>query len=208
MQRLAILGASGHGKVVADTAVQAGWKIISFFDDCWPTPHDGQQNRIVGNTNLLIKERDNFDGIIVAIGNNQIRLRKTQELSRAGLPVTSLAHPFSYISNDVKIGEGTVIFAGAVVQPGTILGNASIVNTGATIDHDCNIAAGSHICPGAHLAGGVTVGMCTWVGIGSSIKQNICIGSDVTIGAGAVVIRNVPSDVTMFGVPARAVKKD
>ncbi len=207
MQRLAILGAGGHGRVVADTAVQAGWETISFFDDFWPNISNGKKPPVVGNTEILLDLRDRFDGVIVAIGNNRARLRKLQEISNAKLPIVSLFHPFSYVSDDVKIGKGTVIFAGAVVQPGSILGNGSIINTGATVDHDCLLAAGSHICPGAHLAGGVSVGECTWIGIGSSVNQNISIGSDAIIGASTAVTKDVPNNTTMAGVPARAIQK-
>jgi len=206
MSKLAILGASGHGKVVADTALQAGWEEIVFFDDAWPEFHKNGSYLVKGNTESLLSSSE-FDGVVVAIGNNQLRLKQTQILLDAGFNLPTLVHPRAYVADDVVIDAGSVLFAGSVVQPGTRLGKAVIVNTGATIDHDCTIAEGVHIAPGAHLAGGVSVSELTWIGIGASINQYLNIGANVTIGAGAAVINELADGLTVIGVPARALKK-
>tara|TARA_A100001391_G_scaffold125291_1_gene85479 strand:+ start:27526 stop:28152 length:627 start_codon:yes stop_codon:yes gene_type:complete len=207
MRRLAILGASGHGKVVADTAIRAGWETIAFFDDSWGNAQPNTAFSVIGKTSTLIDMADKFDGAIIAIGDNRTRLMKALQLSDAGLPLPNLVHPYSYVANNVIIGAGTVIFAGAIIQSGTSIGPASIVNTGATVDHDCSLSAGSHISPGAHLAGSVHVGECAWVGIGSTVNQNLSIGDDAIIGANAAVITDVRNGVTMVGVPANVLQK-
>lgn len=200
---LAILGASGHGKVVADTAFESGWQSLMFFDDgdvgrdrlgTWP---------IVGGTTELLASLAKFGGVIVAIGHNRTRLAKTRELSAAGANLVTLVHPRAYVARDVRLGAGTVVFAGAVVQPGATIGAGVIVNTGATVDHDCVLADGVHVCPGAHLAGGVSVGECAWLGIGCVVKQYTAIGVDAVVGGAAAVMTPVPDGTTVVGVPAR-----
>jgi sugar O-acyltransferase (sialic acid O-acetyltransferase NeuD family) len=204
MKRLAILGASGHGKVVADTALSAGWAEVVFFDDGWPGLQANGHWPVVGDTRSLMERLAGFDGAIVAIGRNEVRLEKTRALERAGAKLVSLVHPSAVISTHAVVGPGSVVFAGAVIQVDSRLGKACIVNTGATLDHDCTLGDAVHICPGVNLAGGVQVGDLAWVGIGSSVKQLVRIGSRVTVGAGAAVISDVADGDTVVGVPARA----
>lgn len=204
---LAIVGASGHGKVVADTALECGWQSLTFFDDGahprgrfvdWP---------VVGSTATLLASLSEYSGVIVAIGHNRVRLSKVRELWAAGANMVTLVHSMAYVARDVRLAAGTVVFAGAVVQPGATIGAGVIVNTGATVDHDCVLADGVHVCPGAHLAGGVTVGECAWLGIGCVVKQYIAIGADVVVGGAAAVMTPVPDGITVEGVPARPMSK-
>jgi len=206
MKRLAILGASGHGKVVADCAECAGWNEVVFFDDAWPSCSVNGIWKVVGDTNALLSDLALFDGVIVAIGNNDTRLRKQLELLSRGASLVSVIHPDSLISKYAELGIGSVVMAGAVINVGTKLGCCCIINTGSTIDHDCVLEDAVHISPGVHLAGGVTVGECSWVGIGSNIRQLVKIGKQTVIGAGSVVIKNIPDSVTAFGNPAQIVK--
>ncbi|WP_235040391.1 acetyltransferase [Vreelandella profundi] len=204
MRRLAVLGASGHGKVVAETALQCGWESIVFFDDAWPEVQINGSWAIVGNTQALIQQLSEFDGVLVGIGNNHVRLEKVRQLKTLNAPLATLVHPAAVVSNTVLLGAGSVVFAGAVIQIDSQLGEACIVNTRASVDHDCSLSDGVHICPGATLAGGVTVAEASWVGIGACIKQLVNIGSNATIGGGAAVIRDVPCGQTVIGVPARS----
>ncbi len=205
MKALAILGASGHSKVVADTAAQSGWATIHHYDDTWPTQQHIENRPIVGNTTTLLKQGHQYAGILIAIGDNPTRLRKTRQIQQAQHPLTTLQHPTAYLAANVVLGVGSLICAGAVIQPGTTIGIASIINTSASIDHDCHLADSVHISPGAHLAGNITVGENSWVGIGVSIKHNLTIGANVTIGAGAVVITDIPDNTCVAGVPARPI---
>ena len=207
MNNLAILGASGHGKVIADSAESAGWKNIVFYDDAWPKDKTNGIWPVMGNTKDLIKNLSDYDGIVIAIGNNQERILKQTELLNHGVKIVSIIHPGAQISKHVEIGAGTVVMAGAVINVDTKLGECCIVNTGATLDHDCILGNGVHISPGAHLAGSVTIGEGSWVGIGANIKQLITIGNKATIGAGAVVVNNVEESSTVVGVPAKSLKE-
>lgn len=201
--RLAILGASGHGKVIADTALQAGWHEVVFYDDAWPSLQANGRWPVIGDTQCLIAQLGEAEGVIVGIGNNRVRLQKTRELATCGARLISLMHPDAIVSHYAELGQGSVVLAGGIIQVDCRIGEACIVNTRASIDHDCYLADGVHICPGTTLAGSVSVGEASWIGIGASIKQLICIGNDVTVGAGAAVIADVPDGQTVVGVPAR-----
>lgn len=206
MKKLAIVGAGGHGKVIADIAQASGWKTIVFFDDLSTETNNGAWP-ILGNFNTLMATLAEYDGVIVAIGNAEARWLKQSALTNAGAKMITLIHPFSSVSKYAILGSGTVVMPGAVINVGTKVGEACIINTGATVDHDCEIGHASHICPGVNLAGSVNVGSFSWIGIGSSVCQGIRIGSRVLLGAGTVVIWDVENDSKMVGNPARLISK-
>tara|TARA_R110002095_G_scaffold113855_2_gene99370 strand:- start:6757 stop:7377 length:621 start_codon:yes stop_codon:yes gene_type:complete len=206
VKRLAILGASGHGKVVADTAECCGWQSIEFFDDAWPSLGHNGVWPVEGNTTKLIERLAEFDGVVVAIGNNSIRHAKLLDLQAAGAPMPSLVHPSASVSRYASIGVGSVIFSGVVVNANALVGLGAILNTSCSVDHDCVLGEAVHISPGARLAGGVRVGNHSWVGIGASVRQLICIGMRAMVGAGSAVVSDVPDDVTVAGVPAKRMR--
>jgi len=205
MKRLAVLGASGHGKVVAEIAELLGWN-VTFFDDAFPEMSKLEVWQVKGTTTDLLATLSDFEGCIVAIGNNEIRLDKALMLESKQANLVALVHPLAVVSQYSQVGVGSVVMAGAVINPFTSIELANIINTGATIDHDCILGAGVHISPGANLAGAVCIGNQSWVGIGAVIKQGLLIGEKVTVGAGAVVVSNLPSNVVAIGVPAKVKK--
>lgn len=207
MRKLAILGASGHGKVVADTAECCGWQAVEFYDDAWPGLQHNGAWPVLGDTATLLERIDAVDAVVVAIGNNRVRQAKLLELQAAGARLCSLVHPAATLSRHAALGDGSVVFAGAVVNAGAQIGFGSILNTGCSIDHDCVLGVAVHVSPGARLAGGVTVGNFSWIGIGASVRQLIEIGAEVTVGAGAAVTADVRSGVTVVGVPARVLTR-
>ncbi|VXC24879.1 Acetyltransferase [Pseudomonas sp. 8BK] len=204
MKRLAILGASGHGKVVADVAELCGWD-VAFFDDAFP---DAQYNgawAIEGGTDELLQQADRFAGVIVAIGHNRTRLAKLRLLRDKGFPIETLVHPQACVSRHAVVESGCVVFAGAVVNAFARVGEGCILNTLCGVDHDAVLDAGVHVSPGACLAGGVRIGEATWIGIGASVRQLVNIGANVVVGAGAAVVGELPDNVTVVGIPARIV---
>lgn len=206
MNRLAILGASGHGKVVADTAECCGWKCVEFFDDAWPALQQNGVWPVVGDGVGLMARLSDFDGVVVAIGNNHDRYAKLIELQAEGARLVRLVHPAATVSRYASIADGTVVFACAVVNAGARISLGGILNTGCSIDHDCVLGDAVHISPGARLAGGVQVGDLSWVGIGASVRQLISIGPRVVVGAASAVVSDIPNDVTVAGVPARRMR--
>jgi sugar O-acyltransferase (sialic acid O-acetyltransferase NeuD family) len=204
MKQLALLGASGHGKVVADAALAAGWQSVFFFDDAWPGVSKNGHWPVSGSTATLLERLHEFDGVLVTIGNCALRWQKQQALQIAGARLATVVHPRAWVSPFARLGLGTVVMAGAVVNVDAVVGESSIINTGATVDHDCTLAHAVHISPGAHLSGNVSVGACSWVGVGVAVRQGARIGAGVVAGAGAVVVATVADGLTVVGNPAQA----
>jgi sugar O-acyltransferase (sialic acid O-acetyltransferase NeuD family) len=208
LSRLLIIGAGGHGAVVAEAAAAQGcWDEIAFLDD------DLSINKVIefpvlGKPNEISRFSDKHTSAIVAVGDNRRRLRFMEEISRQGTSLASVVHPAAVISPSVKIAAGTVAFAAVVINARARIGSGCILNTGATVDHDCVLGAGVHVSPGANLAGGVTVGDCAWVGIGAAVKEGICIGADAVVGAGAAVVSDIDDGDIVAGVPARTLKQE
>mgnify|MGYP000586018273 CR=1 FL=1 len=206
MPVLAILGASGHGKVIAEAALLSGeWTDVVFFDDAYPSVKMIESWSVVGNTQNLIDQSSVYPGVVIAIGNNEIRLSKQAELLKQHCNIVSIIHPFAVVSPSSNISRGTVVLAGAIINPFCKIGEACILNTGATVDHDCRLSNGVHISPGVNLAGGVLVGRASWLGIGSCVKQQVSIGENVIVGAGAAVIGDTSDNCTLVGVPAKLI---
>lgn len=206
MRRLAILGASGHGRVIADAALAAGWEAVAFYDDAWPGVSASGPWQVVGRTADLRRDAAQLDGAVVGIGDNVTRLVKLRELLAGGALLVSVVHPDAVVSTRAEVGQGSVLLGGAVVNPFARLGRGCIVNSGASVDHDCQLADGVHVSPGAHLGGGVRVGEASWIGIGASVIQGVSIGAGATVGAGAAVVDDVADGATVVGVPARPVR--
>lgn len=203
MKRLAILGASGHGKVVADAAESSGWDEVVFFDDAWPDCKGNSVWTVLGNTADLLASVSDYSGIAVAIGNNRIRLEKLRLLRSLSVSLPSIIHPHAVISRYAEVGDGCVVCAGVVVNAESEIGFGSILNTACSIDHDCVLEEGVHVSPGARLAGGTKVGRCAWIGIGAVVRQHMSVGAYSVVGAGSVVVKDIPENVTVMGVPAQ-----
>lgn len=203
-KRLVILGAGGHGKVVADIADEMEeFEEILFLDD-ESTEEYVLDFPIVGKCKDYEKW-GNDTAFFVAIGNSEARERWTNILYRSGRTTPCLIHPKAVIGQESIIGYGTAIMAGAVVNPGCIIGNGVILNTCSSIDHDNRIGDYCHVSVGAHLAGNVKVGKHTMIGAGATVINNVEIADNCMIGAGAVVVKDIDEKGTYAGVPARKI---
>ena len=180
--KVLILGAGGHGKVVADILLKQGMSVLGFLDDdpaLWGNEQLGIP--ILGGIDQFA--RYSPEGLVLGIGSNRVRQRIVTRLGGCAEPLW--------------------IAANVVINADSSIGDHVIVNTGATVDHDCTLCDFCHVAPGVHLAGGVTIGTGTLMGIGSVTIPLCSIGEWSTIGAGATVIRDIPSRVTAIGTPAR-----
>lgn len=198
LNRLVIVGAGGHGKVIADIAVKNGYTDIAFLDDnnvgnCIGFP-------IVGKCCDAKTLNDGNTDFVIGIGNNNVRKDIAE---KNNVNWVTLVHPSAQKAMNVKIGKGTVVMANAVVNVCTSVGEHCIINTGAIVEHDNKIGDFVHISPKAALGGTVCIGAKTHIGIGATVINNISICEDCTIGAGAVVVKNIENFGTYIGVPAR-----
>jgi acetyltransferase EpsM len=193
-----LFGASGHGKVIADIAAASGIEIKAFID------HDISKTECYGFP-VLKTIPDNTDHLVISIGNNLTRKKIAEQIDKE---IGTLIHPKSIISGSVKIEEGTVIMGGVVINSDTAIGKHCIINTNASVDHDCVIEDFAHISPNSALAGGVEVGEGSQIGIGASVIQGIKIGKWCVIGAGAVIINDIPDYSVVVGNPGRIIKKN
>ena len=207
MKRVAIIGAGGHGRVVADIlqAMNSAGSTVEFAGFIDRTPGEG----IIGTDDDLetIKQSHGVNAFIVGIGSlrggSHTRARLFETYLNAGLEPTSAVHPRAVVADSAAIGAGTAVMAGAILNPGVRIGLNAIINTGAIIDHDCRLGDHTHIAPGAVMSGDVTVGANALVGVGAVVRQGISIGDGATIGAGATVVSDIAAGQTAIGTPAR-----
>lgn len=203
-----IVGFGGHARVLLDAMLCSNMNVLGFVDrenDC-----SSKKIRFLGDDDVLLS---NFppDEIYLVNGLGGVANMKQHEdifnrFKRHGYKFSSVIHPSAIVADDVVLGEGCQIMAGAVLQTGVQCGKNVIVNTRAGIDHDCSIASHTHISVGATLSGSVRVGEKSYIGAGATVIQGVEIGNNSIIAAGAVVINHVKAFDTVLGVPARVEK--
>lgn len=202
--KLLIIGASGHGKVVADIALKMDkWHSIAFLDDD-KSIKTSMDLEVIGTSDDVFTYIDEYE-IFVGIGNNATRQNIHEMLEAFGASIPVLIHPNAVIGSQVDIENGSAVMAGAIVNCCTKIGKGCIINTGSTIDHDNCIEDYVHISPGVHLAGTVKVGKGSWLGIGSVVSNNINITNGCKVGAGSVVVKDITEPGVYVGVPVRRV---
>lgn len=206
VEKVVIVGASGHAKVVIDAIERlSGYSIYCLLDDD-PIKKDSMffGYRVFGDVSCLENFLREDYRAIVAIGDNKIRRNKVEQVVEAGFSLMSAIHPAANLARNVEIGVGSVVMAGAVVNSDVQIGRGVIVNTSASIDHDSIIHDYVHIAPGSTLCGGVIVEEGAFVGSGATIIPNLKIGAGAVIGAGATVVADVESGSLVVGTPAVA----
>lgn len=202
-ERVIVIGASGHGKVVADIVRRSGDTLLGFLDDNETLPPEIAGTPVLGK--VLDYTRFPDASFIIGIGNSIVREKIVRQLD--GVRWYTAIHPSAVIAVlDAQIGVGSVVMANAAINPSTHIGAHCIVNTAAVVEHDNCVGDFTHISVGAKLGGTVSIGAHTWVGIGATVSNNISICDHCTIGAGAVVICDIKESGTYVGVPARKIK--
>ena len=200
--KLLIIGAGGHGRVIADIAKKTNkYTDIAFLDDD-RTVEAAKGYELLGSFRDIDKYLNSFE-ILVAIGKNKAREEIQSELEKKGAKIPILIHPSAIIGESVAIATGTVIMAGVVINYGSVIGKGCIINTAAVVDHDGVLEDYVHISPGASIAGTVKIGRSSWIGTGATVSNNINICNECTVGAGAVVVKDLTIEGVYTGVPAR-----
>ena len=202
MDSIALVGAGGHGKVVADIAALNGYKKIEFFDDKYPDEQKLGPWPIMGLVGDLKNRVGDYNKVLVTIGDNLTRAKIAKDLEGV-VEIATIIHPSAIVSAYTDIRAGTVVMANAVINPYSTIGENVIVNTSAIIDHDGVIQEASHISTGAILAGKVNIGPNSWVGLGARIIEGVKLGEGVMVAAGSTVTKSYPGRVMLAGIPAK-----
>ena len=198
MNRLIIIGAGGHGKVIADNALRNGYEDIAFIDD--GTKGECMGLPIIGTSADIERLCDGKTDFVIGIGNNLTRKTISEKFD---VNWVTLIHPSAQIAESASVGKGTVVMAGAVVNACAKMGSHCIINSGAIIEHDNVLEDFVHISPGVKLGGTVKVGKGSHIGIGATVINNIEISGGTVVGAGAVVVRNITEGGVYVGIPAK-----
>jgi sugar O-acyltransferase (sialic acid O-acetyltransferase NeuD family) len=202
--RIAIIGAGGHAKVVADAVLASGSdQIVGFFDDnsaLWNGTVFGLPVRgpIAGWRDYSV------DALILGIGDNAMRKKIFEQFSSTGAKFATALHPRAILGRGVAVGAGSVVLANVVVNADTQIGCDCILNTACTVDHDCIVGAHTHLAPGVNVAGDVRIGEGAFAGIGTKMIPGVTVGDWAFLGAGTVVTRDVAASARVVGVPAKA----
>ena len=201
--KILIIGGGGHARVVAD--------ILRAMDSMEPLGYvtGDHPPGTPGPLGLPVLGGDDsvaaipHDGLVVAVGDNEIRQRLFERFAAQGETLVSAVHPSAILAPDVVLGRGCMVCPGAIVNTGSRIGDDVILNTGCVVDHDCRVGDHTHVAPGAKLAGAVEVGSGALVGLGAAVLPGVILGDGAVAGAGAVVLSDVVPGMTVVGIPAR-----
>jgi sugar O-acyltransferase (sialic acid O-acetyltransferase NeuD family) len=209
-QRVLILGAGGHGRVVLDILQQAGRHEVAGFLDNNAAMHGRRIDGVpvLGPIDAAARLAVECDAgaAVIAIGDNGVRRGLARRVERLGLELVSAVHPSATLAHNARIGRNVVIAAGVVACAHVQIGDSVILNTGCIVDHQTMIGEGVHVCPGVRIAGRVKVEAGVFIGIGATVVPLVTLGCESIIGAGSVVLDDVPPMATVVGVPARVIK--
>lgn len=215
-KKIAIIGAGGFGREVkwlierinieyAKKTGEPAWKIEGFIDDGSVESHM-DEIPVLGNTELL-KQWDEPISAVCAIGNAETRKRVIEKIkANQNIDFPNLVDPSVIMSGKVVMGEGNIICAGNILTVNIEIGDFVIINLDCTVGHDTQINSYVTIYPSVNISGYVKIGLCTEVGTGSHIIQNKEISMHSIIGAGAVVVKDIPEYCVSVGNPAKVIK--
>ncbi len=206
--RVLVIGAGGHARVCIEVLLETpGLTVVGAVSDDG-AGRDGLGIPVLGRQDDLQELALSVDGnaLCVAIGDNGVRSRISQEVTESGWSTTTIVSRAATVSPTVELAPGCQLLPGAVVNAASTLGAGTIVNTNASVDHDARVGEFVHIAPGAVLGGDVTIGDRAFVGLGARVLPGRTVGSDAVVGAGAVVVEDVAPGTTVVGVPARPMR--
>jgi sugar O-acyltransferase (sialic acid O-acetyltransferase NeuD family) len=200
---IVVLGAGGHGKVIADMLLAGGERIEGFLDDGKPIGHEVLGIPVIGGADWLDAHPAR---VALGIGDNRARARLAERILATRSTLLTVVHPRAVVAASAKLEDGVVVMANASINPDAVIARGAIINTGAVVEHDCVIGAFAHVSPRAALAGGCRVGAFAHVGIGAAMLPGTSVGDDAVVGGGALVARDIPAASVASGVPARVTR--
>ena len=205
--KVVLIGYSGHGLVVADSAIKGHMNLQYYTDREEKLNNPFNLNYLGFEGDYTLDDWEKPYSFILGIGDNSTRKKIAQLLISKNKKILNVIDSVCSISEFIRIGQGNFIGKNVAINIRSDIGDYCILNTGCVVEHDCRIADGVHIGPGAVLCGNVVVGEQTFVGANSTIMEGVKIGSGVILGAGSVVLKDIPDNETWVGNPARKIIK-
>lgn len=202
-RRVLIIGSGGHGRAVLGCiAALDTFDVVELATNADnPEPIPGY--RILDERMMTLDDiASEYDAVVVAIGDNRVRLQKIERLLRAGASLPVIAHPSATVSKFAESGFGTVIMAGAVVNPFARVGVGCVINTGAIVEHDCSVGDGAHLSPNSAMGGGSSLGRRAWLCIGSNVADHVALAADSILAGGSCLVVDAAVSGLYAGVPA------
>jgi sugar O-acyltransferase (sialic acid O-acetyltransferase NeuD family) len=200
-----VFGAGGHGKVVADMLLLRGVTVAGFVDDrAERTSSRIMGLPVLGNRDWLRRQAAAGPlAVALGIGTNNHGRREAAEFTRScGAQLLTVVHPAAVVSPHAHLGPGTVVMAGAVINAEAHVGTGVVVNSGAVVEHDVIVEDFAFLAPNCSIGGAGRVGELALIGLGAVLLPLVSVGAETKIGAGAVVLRDIPAGVIASGVPA------
>lgn len=213
MKRLVIYGAGQLGAMIAEVASQCeGMQVLGFLDDD-PERHGKHLAGlpVLGGASVLSELLEQgVSSAIVSIGHNRVRSRVAKHLTQSGFELINAIDPSAKIAPSARLGKGVMIMAGGLVCSNAVIGDCVYIGPGAIVSHDVSVGDHVLLAVGSVLAGRATIEQGAFVGAGATVvparmeqAQGLTVGRNAVVGAGAVVIENVPPNAVVVGVPAR-----
>ncbi|THH34558.1 acetyltransferase [Neolewinella litorea] len=207
MKTLILIGYSGHALVVADVLLASGREVYGYFEQERKALDPFDLEYLGQDTIATLQSLSDNTELFVAIGNNNIRRKVTERLLTCGCKLAAPAlHPSAAVSSLTSVAAGVLLAPSVTVNALAEIATGVILNTSCTVEHECFVGSYAHIAPGAILAGNVRVEEGAFIGANAVVKQGVCIGEWSTVGAGAVVLQDVPPRTTVVGNPARELR--
>ena len=209
-EKAIIVGAGTYGQVYAEY-LKDEYQIIGFIDDDRRLIDTEINNiKVLGNFEYLLNQIDKNVNVFVPIGNNKIRCNLLQKVRKHGFKTPNFIHHTINIDSSVKIGnEAVYIVQGAIIMPLTIIENDVMISSGTIISHHTYIKQGVFISFGVNVGASIILEKCVYIGIGATIMTGVkTVGENSLIGAGAVIIHDVPDGATVVGNPGRIIKSN
>lgn len=211
MKNIAIIGAGGFGrevKTIIDSInkVNPSYKFVGFYDDGF------EKGAVVNGYPVLggIEEINSLTeacSIVIAVADPKTKATIFSKIKNINVDYPNIIDPNVLISDDyVEMGVGNIICAGTIITCNIIIKDFVILNLMCTVGHDTMISSFSSFMPSVNISGEVLIHEKVYVGTGAKIINQLEIGQNTIVGAGAVVSKSLPENCTAVGIPAKPIK--